>query len=371
MSAPQSDRPPWRSGVLQRLLVLVEGKLAQLPPRDRKRMVAWQELRLRIALGHMFSLLILLAACKVILIVMGVWPTDLRIVAYVCALLVLGAMRFAYGRAGGLAGEGISATVFLLALIALLADPSLDWSQHPGLALGWVWLLGSLGIPLLVRLQSVAVFVLVLLGAVLGFFWLVPVAPQERLQLLLYLSISIAGGLLLRRMRSDASLDYRRTTDAVTASANTDALTTLANRRGWRQQAPRLLAECAEDDRPVSLLFIDLDHFKHLNDVQGHAAGDAALRKVGELLKGRIGGGLGARLGGEEFVCLLPGLDQDDASDFAGWLREALKAPPLPLTFSGGIAQWQPGESLHELLARGDAAMYQAKKSGRDNIIQG
>lgn len=371
MPDPEDTRPSRRSGPLQRLLFLVEGELAYLPPRDRRRMVAWQERRLRIALGHMFSLLMLLAACKVLLLVAGVWPTTMPVWTSVGALVVLAATRVAYGRAGGLAGEGISATIFLLALIALLADPSLDWAEHPGLALGWVWLLGALGIPLLVRLQSVVVFVLVLVIAVFAFFSLVPVAPQERLQLLLYLSISFAGGLLLRRMRSDASMDYRRTTEAVTASANTDALTSLANRRGWREQAPALLAKCARDNRAVSLLFIDLDYFKNLNDLHGHAVGDDALRRVGDLLKTRIGEGLAARLGGEEFVCLLPGLDKDDASDFAGSLRESLQVPPFPLTFSGGIAQWQSGESLHELLARGDAAMYQAKESGRDNIIQG
>lgn len=371
MTAFQSPEPPVRPGPWERLLSLVEGELARLPRRERHRMVTWQERRLRIGLGHMFTLLVLLAGLKVAFVVTGIWPTSLPSWMYVASLALLATMRFAYGRAKGLVGEGLSATVFVLALIVLLADPSLDWSAHPGLAMGWVWLLGSLGIPLLVRLRSVVGFVLLLLTAVLMFLWMVPVGTHERLQILLYLLISIAGGMLMRRMRSDASLDYRRTTDAVAASANTDALTSLANRRGWREQAPMILAKCAEDDRPVSLLFIDLDHFKRLNDVHGHAAGDDALRKVGNLLKERIGAGLAARLGGEEFVCLLPGLDKNDTSDFAGWLREALKSPPLPLTFSGGIAQWHPDESLHDLLARGDDAMYQAKQGGRDNIVQG
>lgn len=371
MSTPHAPPPPSRHGPLQRLLSLVEGELAQLPPRDRLRMVGWQEHRLRTGLGHMFSLLALLAACKVALVLAGIWPTTLPPWSYVAVLALLVAVRVAYGRSRGLIGEGISATVFLLSLIVLLADPSLDWATHPGLALGWVWLLGSLGIPLLVRLRSVVVFVLLLIAAVIAFLWMVPVATQERLQILLYLSISIAGGLLLRRMRSDASLDYRRTTAAVNATANTDPLTSLVNRRGWREEAPKVLAECEEEDRPVSLLFIDLDHFKQLNDMHGHAAGDKALRRVGEMIKSLMGGGLAARLGGEEFVCLLPGLDRNEASDFAGALRQSMQAPPMPLTFSGGIAQRQPGEPLHELLARADAAMYAAKDAGRDNIVQG
>lgn len=371
MSVLPASRPPWRFGLLQRLLVLVEGELANLPPADRARLVAWQELRLRIGLGYMLSLLALLAACKVALVVAGIWPTAAPMWTYLAALAVVGLMRLSYGRSRGLMAEGISTTIFVLALMVLLADLSRGWATHPELALGWVGLLGALGIPLLARLQSVAVFTLLLLGAVLGLLWLVPAATAERLEVLLYLSISLAGGLLLRRLRSDASLDYRRTTDAVAATANTDALTSLANRRGWREQAPQVLNQCDDEDRPVSLLFMDLDHFKQLNDVHGHAAGDAALRRVGDLLKTRLCEGLAARLGGEEFVCLLPGLDKNDASDFAGTLRESLRARPMPLTFSGGIAQWQPGESLHELLARADAAMYQAKKAGRDNIVQG
>lgn len=371
MSDPHAPQSSSNSGVRQRLLELVDGELARLPPHDRKRLVAWQEIRTRAALRQLFSLLLVAAACKVALLLAGIWPTALPAWQHLLALAFLAGARLTYTQTRSLASEGAAATTFIIALIVILADPSPDWATHPAQSLGWLWLLGSLGIPVLARLRSVVVFALLLVAAAALLLALIPASSGERFGMMLYLSISIAGGILLRRLRSDLTLDHRRATEAVAAAANTDALTSLANRRGWREQAPRALEECTEDGRPITLLFIDLDHFKQINDLQGHAAGDNALRRVGALLKDSVVAGVAARLGGEEFVCLLPGLDAQATCDFATSLRESLLQPPGPLTFSAGIAQWMPGESLAELLARGDAAMYRAKQSGRDQLIVG
>ena len=372
MSSPPPSRPSAkRSRVVQRLLVLVDGELAHLPPRDRARLVTWQEVRTRTALGQMLALLTVAAACKVALVVAGLWPVGLPSWQHLGALALLVGARHAYQRATRLPSEGAAAAVFLFALVVILVDPAPGWTDRPVRALGWVWLLAALGIPLLARLRSVVVFCLLLIGAAVVFFWSMPNIASEHLPIGLYLGMSIAGGLLLRRLRSDMSLSHYRTTEAVTASANTDMLTMLANRRGWREKAPRLLEECAQAERPICLLFIDLDHFKRLNDVHGHAAGDQALVRVGTLLRETVGSGLAARLGGEEFVCLLPGMEAQEAVWFAEALRESLMHPPGELTFSGGVAQWHPSESLPELLARGDAAMYRAKQAGRDQIVVG
>lgn len=367
-------QPPWirlLSSLPKRLHVLIDGSLATLPSIDRERIVAWQEQRTRAALGLLLKLLTMAATLKVALVLAGIWPTVLPAWQHVVALAILIGSQWGYQRTRRLLGEAATATIFMLALIVILADPAVGWTRHPALAMGWVWVLGALGIPLLARLRSVLVFAALLIVATLLFVALVPETPAERLGIMLYLLISLAGGTLLRRLRSDMTLAHRRTTESVAASANTDVLTMLANRRGWRDLAPALLADCADNDRPVSLLFIDLDHFKDLNDRHGHAAGDHALHRVGALLNARIGHGLAARLGGEEFVCLLPGMDTQAATLFAKSLREAMLEPPQPLTFSGGIVQWHPGEGMHELLARGDAAMYRAKQTGRDRFVFG
>jgi diguanylate cyclase (GGDEF)-like protein len=354
----------------QRLLELVEGDLARLPARERARLVSWQETRTRAALGDLLSLFASIATCKIVLVLTGAWPAGLPAWLLCIALAVLLSARWGYAHARGLVSEAIAATLFMLGLITILADPPAHWPiAHPGLTLGWLWLLAALGIPLLARLGSVVVFCGLLLTTSAVFFALVPEAAKESASILLYLVVAMTGGLLLRRLRSNMSLDYRRSNDAATHAANTDALTGLANRRGWREQAPELLAKYASGYKPISLIFIDLDHFKQLNDLHGHAAGDDALRRVGELLASRIDVGLAARLGGEEFVCLLPELDANAATLFAHALRDALAQAPDPVTFSGGVAQWRPGEDLMELLARGDAAMYRAKQAGRDRVM--
>lgn len=334
-------------------------------------MVAWQEQRTRLALGQMMQLLTAAAAVKILLVLGGVWKVGLSPLLYLGALaLMVGGWR-AYRHAARLWSEGAAVALFMLGLVVILVDLTPGWTQHPVRALGWLWLLASLGIPLLARLRSVVVFAHLLFAAAFAFFWLVPTESTERLSVTLYLAMSIAGGVLLRRLRSDMSLNYYRSTEAATASANTDPLTSLPNRRGWRERAPRMLEEAFQARRPISLLFIDLDHFKRLNDVHGHAAGDRVLDEVGSLLRDSIGAGLAARLGGEEFVCLLPGMDAQQAVWFAEALLAALRQLPQAITFSGGVAQWIPRESLAELLARGDAAMYRAKEAGRDRIVIG
>ena len=351
--------------------MLSEGELAGLPRRERRRMTAWQEQRTRVALGQMLSLLTAAAAVKVVLVVFGLWTVGLPEWLHGAAWAVMAAARWGYGHARRLLTEGAVVTVFLIALVVILVDPAPGWADRPVRALGWIWLLAALGIPLLARLRSVLVFELLLFAAASLVFLLVPIGATERLTIMLYLATSIAGGVLLRRLRSDMALSHYRTTQAATASANTDMLTSLANRRGWRAQAPRMLEECFQKGEPISLLFMDLDHFKRLNDEHGHAAGDDALVRVGTLLKDCIGRGLAARLGGEEFVCLLPGMDAQEAVWFAEALRESLMHPPGAVSFSGGVVQWIPRESLAELLARADAAMYRAKQAGRDRVLLG
>lgn len=291
---------------------MVEGESARLPPLERARLVAWQEMRTRAALGDLLSLLAAIATGKVALVLIGIWPAGLPAWMHGIALALLLLARSGYARARRLGSEAVAATGFMLGLITILADPPPGWwIEQPGLTLGWVWLLAVLGIPLLARLGSVVAFCGLLFAAAMLFFVTVPSPLRESLAILLYLLVSIAGG----------------------------------------------------------LLFIDLDHFKQRNDLHGHAAGDDALRHVGELLKSRIRDGLAARLGGEEFICLLPGLDANAATLFAHSLREALVQDPDPLTFSGRIAQWRTGEDLTDLLGRGDAAMYRAKQAGRDRVM--
>ena len=158
--------------------------------------------------------------------------------------------------------------------------------------------------------------------------------------------------------------------------ADTDPLTKLANRRGFDNRADRLLRSCADNDVRASVLMIDIDHFKAVNDTYGHDGGDLVLCAVGATLASRLRGiDLVARFGGEEFAVLMPGADLAAAEGRAEALRVAvaeLATEIAPGTIAGvtislGVAEHD--RSLHETLQRADAALYRAKDNGRNQVV--
>ncbi len=152
----------------------------------------------------------------------------------------------------------------------------------------------------------------------------------------------------------------------VTALARTDPLTGLANRRGWQELLRREIARAERDHGSFSVALIDLDRFKDFNDRNGHAAGDRLLKEAAARWSGQIRDmDLIARHGGEEFALLLPGAGFKDASAIVERIRSQT---PAGITVSGGIAEWDGSEDPDALVARADAALYEAKRSGRDRV---
>jgi diguanylate cyclase (GGDEF)-like protein len=149
--------------------------------------------------------------------------------------------------------------------------------------------------------------------------------------------------------------------------AATDPLTGLANRRTFDEHVHRELARSWRTDRPVALLALDLDGFKQVNDVHGHAAGDRLLVEAGRAWSGVLRDGeMLARSGGDEFVVLLPETDATGARHVAGRLASAT---PAPLGVSIGAAVSARGEDADTLLARADRDLYREKalvRSGAD-----
>ncbi|MDR9390737.1 MAG: GGDEF domain-containing protein [Trueperaceae bacterium] len=162
--------------------------------------------------------------------------------------------------------------------------------------------------------------------------------------------------------------------------ATLDPLTGLPNARSFDASAEAALARAERAGEPLSVLLMDLDHFKTVNDRFGHAAGDAVLAHVAGLLRaGARTGDVPARLGGEEFVVLLPDIDPAGARRVAerllATLREArveVEGSEVAVTASVGVAAWRPGEAnLSPALRRADRAMYRAKDAGRDGVAGG
>jgi two-component system, cell cycle response regulator len=154
--------------------------------------------------------------------------------------------------------------------------------------------------------------------------------------------------------------------------AGTDGLTAVANRRSFDVVLGREMEAATEQGRPLSVVMIDIDHFKRLNDTYGHQAGDDALRAIAASLAGACRTNqLLARYGGEEFAVILPGAGSPAASVTAERLRRAVAeaATVIPVTASFGIATTPDhGRAMPELLQAADAALYQSKQAGRDRI---
>jgi diguanylate cyclase (GGDEF)-like protein len=160
----------------------------------------------------------------------------------------------------------------------------------------------------------------------------------------------------------------------------TDPHTRAFNARYLAQRLPEEMQRTLRSGDPLSLLLIDLDHFKHINDTHGHKVGDAVLHAFVQVVRRHIRNtDVLIRRGGEEFVLLLPTTDPEQAFAVAERIRFALSTEPLELrggllirqTVSIGVATWDGEESTEQLEARADHAMYRAKRRGRDRVCHG
>ncbi len=161
--------------------------------------------------------------------------------------------------------------------------------------------------------------------------------------------------------------------------ATTDPLTGAGNRRAFFEAADRAIAQARSRGEPLTVVLLDLDHFKAVNDRYGHAAGDEVLLAVATRIWARMGEGEEfARLGGEEFGLLLPGTAMAEALERAEELRTALAGMRVELpkgevavTASVGVSEWRADEPIDATLARADLGMYAAKSAGRNCVCRG
>lgn len=151
-----------------------------------------------------------------------------------------------------------------------------------------------------------------------------------------------------------------------------DALTGLHNRQFLDDSLPAVVARAERDGAPVSVLMVDVDHFKHVNDAHGHQVGDEVLRRLGAILDRHVReGDLAARYGGEEFIVVLPDTPSTSAIEAAERIRAeiARPAPGIPdVTASVGVATWYQALGVGDLVEHADRALYSAKEAGRDRV---
>ncbi|HET8708110.1 MAG TPA: GGDEF domain-containing protein, partial [Pseudomonadales bacterium] len=178
-------------------------------------------------------------------------------------------------------------------------------------------------------------------------------------------------------MEAEAT-QLRKTVEEQRANAMKDALTQLPNRQALNDYLDKEFARWQRYKNPLSLVILDVDHFKKINDNYGHLAGDKVLKIVARELAKRIrSADFIARYGGEEFVIIMPETKEDDAVLAVDKAREHLSGVPfhfkekrVAVTASFGVTQFREGDTIEAAIARADKALYQAKHEGRNKVVK-
>lgn len=195
-----------------------------------------------------------------------------------------------------------------------------------------------------------------------------------------YISKPFQPNIVRARVRNHVNLKIK--TDLLEKLSNLDSLLDIPNRRNFEETLAREWAWATRNQRPLSILMMDIDYFKQYNDHFGHGAGDDCLRSVARTLKSALARSvdLVARYGGEEFVALLPDTDARGAQHVAEHLRKTVEGAALPhphsgaaavVTISVGVATHAKNNTMDnasQLLQRADHALYQAKSQGRNQV---
>lgn len=351
----------------------IDGRTAGLPLAERVRMEQLQLETMHAPTTMLVQVLTAFGLFKVALAQFGwmdgpgaSWETLLALVAML-------ACAAGFARLSEVGPRAAAGVVFLLAFVVVLLGPPSEWPRVSGLALAGVILLPAMIIPILVRWWVVWILAVFCAALVLVLTLMADgVAASTRMGLYFHLLLAFASGLMLRRSRADLVAHAIVSLESAWSQANTDLLTRLLNRRGWLRHTQAVLEDAADEEECIAVLFIDIDHFKQLNDLHGHQVGDQVLARLGRVIRARLGeDDLGARLGGEELACLLRHSSRVAALKFAERVRHDFRLRNLEYgsTISVGIAFRSAGEGLGELMARSDEAMYRAKSLGRDQVV--
>ncbi|TAA38485.1 GGDEF domain-containing protein [Pseudoxanthomonas winnipegensis] len=269
--------------------------------------------------------------------------------------------------AGSLAVLGV-----LIASGALAYSVTLD-PHGLGLAHVVLLLMAMHALPLSLRLRDAIGMGAALLLPSLAMLVLVHASLASWLPDLALLVLGIGAGLMLRRRRLDIALELFELRSKLELRVDMDMLTGLLNREGWFRAARVVFTLTRDARRPMTLAYLDLDHFKRINDELGHDAGDRALALVADAMRryARRQDIVG-RLGGEEFVLLMPGLPEMQAVRQIQDLCEAVRRIEFgrSITFSAGLSQVRTTDRLEDTMRRADHALLQAKRDGRDRVLR-
>lgn len=181
----------------------------------------------------------------------------------------------------------------------------------------------------------------------------------------------------LEQIVEERTAELKEANETITRLAATDELTSLSNRRSFNGLLASAISAAFRHTYPLSMLMVDLDHFKAVNDTFGHGEGDKVLQAFADLLRESIRAeDIAARWGGEEFIALLPHTSREAAAALAERIRVAFEqysgsVTPISLSASFGVVQLQEGDDADTLVRRADDALYRAKREGRNRVVVG
>ena len=188
-----------------------------------------------------------------------------------------------------------------------------------------------------------------------------------------YITKPVRPAIVLARVKTQITIKKQQ--DQLKKMALYDQLTGIYNRHYLMETANLKIAKSFRHDYPISLVVVDIDHFKSINDNNGHDVGDKVLVEVSKLFNQTTRKeDIAARFGGEEFVLLLDHCDKKSAQTKVESIRkevEKLEPESLKVTASFGVAELQSGEALDALIKRADDALYEAKQTGRNKVVVG
>lgn len=226
----------------------------------------------------------------------------------------------------------------------------------------------------LVNRHGIAVgFVIEIILFSLALAYRIRVLQQEKVAII-YKSNAELDGKVIERTK-----ELEKSQEKLKDLVNRDPMTNLYNRRFLYEVSYELLRIAKRQKQPLSIIMFDIDHFKEINDTYGHSVGDQVIIMFAELLKHTRECDLAARIGGEEFILLLPNTDKTGAYSIATHIRETVEnrkvqvkdIPAFYFTISGGVSDFLSGDDneIDQVLHRADKALYNAKKHGRNRVM--
>lgn len=250
---------------------------------------------------------------------------------------------------------------------------ALNWNYGDVMALPLFVIAPFTASPILLRMGDFALAALITAAGPAVLLVLHPAPGWVQANYALSMTVAMAFAAVINAFTLQALRKNYRLEQQLRSHADIDDLTRLPRRRRVIELSRRALTRCDRAHQPLSVLYIDADRFKQINDRFGHDAGDRALRRIAAQIQDNVRPiDVAGRFGGEEFIVILPAIDRHGAQRIAERLRrqvEDIRDFAVPLTISIGVAQHRPGDGLERVIAAADAALLDAKGAGRNCVV--